>query len=103
MKVKAFKKYKLFFVYEYKRWITLLIIKKTTDVILKRTKDYYYNTIETTRKNMKDKYKSLSEEENEKIKKYQKNYREKMKNNISEEKKEKIKKYQKNYREKKRL
>ena len=52
---------------------------------------------------MRDKYKNLSEEEKENIKKYQKNYIEKMKNNISEEKKEKIKAYQKNYREKKRL
>ena len=31
---------------------------------------------------MRDKYKSLSGEEKEKIQKYQKNYREKMKNNI---------------------
>ena len=31
---------------------------------------------------MRDKYKNLSEEENEKIKIYQKNCREKMKNNI---------------------
>ena len=38
---------------------------------------------------MGDKYKNLSEEEKENIKKYQKNYREKMKNNISEEKKRK--------------
>ena len=34
---------------------------------------------------------------------YQKNYGEKMKNNISEEKKEKMREYQKNYREKKKL
>ena len=38
---------------------------------------------------MGDKYKDLLEEEKENIKKYQKNYREKMKNNISEEKKRK--------------
>ena len=37
------------------------------------------------------------------MKKYQKNYREKMKNNISEEKKEKMKEYQKSYRAKKKL
>ena len=43
MKVKVFKKFKLFFVYRYKRWITLLIIKKNRDVILKRAKDYYNN------------------------------------------------------------
>ena len=52
---------------------------------------------------MRDKYKNLSKEEKEKIKIYQKNYREKMKDNISEEKKEKMKEYQKKYREKKKL
>ena len=71
--------------------------------MLKRAKDYYYNNIDTIRKNMRDKYKNLSEEDKEKIKKYQKNYREKMKNNISEEKKEKMREYQKNYRAKKKL
>ena len=89
--------------YKYKRWITLLIIKKNRDVILKRAKDYHHNNIDTIRKNMRDKYKNLSGEEKEKIKKYQKNYRKKMKNNISEEKKEKMREYQKNYREKKGL
>ena len=38
---------------------------------------------------MRDKYKNLSEKEKEKIKIYQKNYREKMKNNISGEKRKK--------------
>ena len=37
------------------------------------------------------------------MKKYQNNYREKMKNNISEEKREKMREYQKDYREKRRL
>ena len=50
---------------------------------------------------MRNKYKNLSEEEREKIKSYQKNYREKMKDNISEEKREKVREYQKNYRAKK--
>ena len=50
---------------------------------------------------MRDKYKNLSEEDREKIKKYQKKHKEKMKNNISDQKREKIKEYQKNYREKK--
>ena len=57
--------------------------------MLKTTKDYYYNNIDTIRKNMRDKHKNLSEEDKEEMKKYQKNYREKMKNNISEEKKKK--------------
>ena len=72
--------------------------QKNRDIILKRAKDYYYYNIEAIRKNMRDKYKNLSEEEKEKIKIYQKHYREKMKNNISAEKRKKIKEYQKNYR-----
>ena len=47
---------------------------------------------------MRDKYKNLSGEKKEKMKEYQKSYREKMKNNISDEKKEKMREYQKNYR-----
>ena len=39
---------------------------KNGDVILKRAKGYYYNNIEAIRKNMRDKYKNLSEEEKEK-------------------------------------
>ena len=42
---------------------------------------------------MRDKYKHLSEEEKEKIKIHQKNYREKMKNNILEKKREKMREY----------
>ena len=42
---------------------------------------------------MGDKYETLSEEEKEKIKIYQKNFRETMKNNISEEKREKMREY----------
>ena len=42
------------------------------NIILKRAKDYYYNNIEDIRKNMRDKYKSLSKEEREKMKNYQK-------------------------------
>ena len=39
--------------------------QKNRDIILKRAKDYYYN-IEAIRKNMRDKYKNLSEEQREK-------------------------------------
>ena len=67
--------------------------QKNRDIILKRAKDYYYNNIEA--ENMRDKYKNLSEEEREKIKIYQKSYREKMKNDITEEKREKMREYQK--------
>ena len=34
--------------------------------ILKRAKDYYFNNIEAIRKNMRDKYKNLSEGERKK-------------------------------------
>ena len=37
--------------------------QKNRDVIIKRAKDYYYSNIETIRKNMRDKYKNLSEED----------------------------------------
>ena len=43
--------------------------KKNRDIIFKRGKDYYYYNIEAIRENMRDKYKNLSEEEKEKIKK----------------------------------
>ena len=47
------------------------------------------------RKNARDKYRSLSEEEKNKKREYGKNrYR-----NMSEEKKQRLKEYQKNYRE----
>ena len=41
--------------------------QKNRDVILKRAKDYYYNNIETIRRNMRDKYKNLSKEDKENI------------------------------------
>ena len=46
--------------------------QKNRDIILKRAKDYYYYNIEAIRKNMRDRYKNISEEEKEKIKIYQK-------------------------------
>ena len=33
--------------------------QKNRDIVLKRPKDYYYNNIDTVRKNIKDKYKKL--------------------------------------------
>ena len=77
--------------------------QKNGDILLKRAKDYYYINIDAIRKNMRGKYKNLSEEDQEKMEKYQKNYSKKMKNNISEEKREKMREYQKNYRTKKKL
>ena len=44
--------------------------QKNRDIILKRAKDYSYNNIEVIRKNMRNKYKNLSEGEKEKIEIY---------------------------------
>ena len=50
----SFQKNVNFFLYKYRRWITLLIIKNR-DSILKRAKHYYYENINTIGKNMKKK------------------------------------------------
>ena len=39
--------------------------QKNRDITLKREKDFYYNNIDVIRKNMRHKYKNLSEEEKE--------------------------------------
>ena len=62
--------------------------QKNRDIILKRAKDYYYNNIEAVRKNMRETNIKIFQKR-EKMKNYQKIYREKMKNNISEEKRKK--------------
>ena len=41
--------------------------QKNRDTILKRAKDYYYYNIQALRKNTREKFKNLSEEEKEKI------------------------------------
>ena len=66
--------------------------QKNRDIILKRAKDYYYNNIEAVRKNMRETNIKIFQKR-EKMKNYQKIYREKMKNNISEEKRKKMRKY----------
>ena len=64
-------------------------------MILNRAKEYYQNDTERLRKQARDKYRNLSEEEKNKKREYGKNrYR-----NMSEEKKQRLKEYQKNYRE----
>ena len=64
-------------------------------MILKRAKDYYENDKERLRKQARDKYRNLSQEEKIKKREYGKNrYL-----NMSEEKKKRLKEYQKNYRE----
>ena len=63
-------------------------------MLLNRSKDYYENDKERLRRQTRDKYRNLSEEEKNKISEYGKNryY------NMPEERK-KLNEYQKNYRE----
>ena len=64
-------------------------------MVLSKAKDYYKNNKDRLRRQARDKYRRLSEEEKTKKREYGKNrYR-----NMFEEKKEKLKEYQKNYRE----
>ena len=64
-------------------------------MILKRAKDYYENDKERLRKQARDKYRNLSQEEKIKKREYGKiRYL-----NMSEVKKKRLKEHQKNYRE----
>ena len=63
-------------------WISLsaiplkkLIIKKNKDVILNRAKGYYENDKERLKKQTRDKYRNLSEEEKNKKREYGKKNR----------------------------
>ena len=78
-------------------WFKLL--SKKRDVILNRAKDYYENDKERLRGQARDKYRKLSEEENNKKREYGKNRH----HNMSEENKQRLKEYQKNYREDKKF
>ena len=78
----------------------LTYYQRNRDVILNRAKDYYENDKERLRKQARDKYRGLSEEE-EKNKKRE--YGKNRYPNISEEKKKRLKEYQKNYCETKSL
>ena len=60
-------------------------------MILNRAKDYYENYKDSLRKQARDKYKNLSEEDKNKKREYGKNRY----HNMSEEKKQRLKEYQK--------
>ena len=64
------------------------------DVALNKAKEYYKNNNEKLKKQARDKYRKLSEEDKNKKKEYRKNRY----HNISEEKKLKLKEYQKKHR-----
>ena len=73
----------------------LTYCQKNREVILNWAKDYYENDKERLKRQARDKYRNLSEEEKNKKRGYGKNrYR-----NMPEEKKQRLKEYQKNYRE----
>ena len=67
-------------------------------MILNRAKNYYENDKERLREQARDKYRSLSEEEKNEKRKYGRNIY-----NMSEEKRQRLKEYQKNYREARKL
>ena len=70
--------------------------EKNKDVLLNRSKEYYINNKELIRERANNKYKLLSEDEKQKMKDYQKQYRE----NMTDEQKQKMKDYQKEYQKK---
>ena len=73
--------------------INLTYYQRNWDVILNRAKDYYENDKERLRKQARDKYRNLSEEEKNKKREYGKNRY----HNMFEEKKKRLKEYQKKY------
>ena len=68
-------------------------------MLLNRSKEYYINNRELIRERAKNKYKSLTEDKKQKMKVYQKQYRE----NMTDERKQKSREYQIKYREAKKL
>ena len=72
----------------------LTYYQRNQDVILVRAKDYYENDIERLKEQATDKYRNLYEEKNKKREYGRNRYC-----NIPEEKKQRLKDYQKNYRE----
>ena len=73
----------------YKYFLLCIKISENTDLT------YYQRNKERLKKQARDKYRNLSEEEKNKKREYGKNRY----HNMSEEKKQKLKEYQKNYRE----
>ena len=76
-----------------------LIIKKNREVILNRAKDYYENDRRSLREQARDKYRNLSEGDENKKREYGK--KKNRYHTMPKEKKQILKEYQKNYRESK--
>ena len=73
----------------------LTYYQRNKDVILNRVKYYYENGKDRLRKQARDKYRNLSEEDKNKKREYGRNWY----HNMSEEKKQGLKEHQKIYRE----
>ena len=69
----------------------LIYYQTNRDIVLSEAKDYCKNNNERLKKDVKDKYRNLSEEDKNKKREYGKNRY----HNMSKEKKQKIKEYQK--------
>ena len=69
--------------------------QRNRDITLNKAKEYYKNNNERLKKQVRDKYRILSEEDKNKKREYGKNRYHIM----SEEKKQKLKEYQRKYRE----
>ena len=84
--------YKLFFGIYKNEWDHRFnLLSKNRTIILNKTKDFYKNNKERLKQQARDKYRSLSEEKNNKRREYGNNRY----HNMSEEKKERLKEYQK--------
>ena len=68
--------------------------QRNRSVVLNRAKDYYENDKKRLKEQARDKYRNLSEEDKNKRQYGRNRYY-----NMSEEKKQRVKEYQKNYRE----
>ena len=73
--------------------------QRNRDITLNKAKEYYKNNNERLKKQARDKYRILSEEDKNKKREYGKNRY----HNMSEEKKQKLKEYQRKYREAKKV
>ena len=68
-------------------------------MLLNRSKEYYINNRDLIQERARNKYKSLTEDEKQKMKDYQKEYQKEYQKNYREANKEYQKEYQKKYRE----
>ena len=83
--------YKIFFFSLYKKIDNITYYQRNRDISLNKAKEYYKNNNKRLKKQARDKYRSLSEEDKMKKREYGKNRY----HNMFEEKKQELKEYQK--------